>query len=215
MTDILIDHRIRDWVFLPLILVMFMVSVCKHYFQLYSQYTAHSAPVTQKTQVSELVDKYLDPLSWLRNITKKAQQLAQFSPILPEQSFKMRRAYLCDHTNGLLTKCSQKPAKDPLQSMSAMNPTAMADMLKGNLSGIMTMGVQYQWVSYFFSGFILGKVPFPLTQKFRGMLQRGVEIQNLNVRYVSSLSLYFLVLFGAHKLLTLIIGQDEDDDLQV
>lgn len=53
---------------------------------------------------------------------------------------------------------------------------------------------------------MLGKVPFPLTQKFRGMLQRGVEIQNLDVRYISSLSLYFLILFGVSKLNGILFG---------
>jgi len=52
----------------------------------------------------------------------------------------------------------------------------MTDMLKNNLSMTLSTMLNYAWVSYFFSGFILAKVPFPLTQKFRGMLQRGVEI---------------------------------------
>mmetsp|Transcript_1864 Transcript_1864/g.1294 ORF Transcript_1864/g.1294 Transcript_1864/m.1294 type:complete len:119 (-) Transcript_1864:34-390(-) len=51
------------------------------------------------------------------------------------------------------------------------------------------------WVNHFLSGFISGKVPFPLSEKFRSMLQRGVELRALDVRYVSSLSWCFLMLF--------------------
>lgn len=79
--------------------------------------------------------------------------------------------YLCDHNSGVLTKASLKPAKDAMASMSMMNPATMVDMLKGNLSAVVSMAFQYKWVicfnykkvSYFFSGFVIGKVPFPLT----------------------------------------------------
>jgi hypothetical protein len=57
-------------------------------------------------------------------------------------------------------------------------------------------------------------VPFPLTQKFRGMLQRGVDIENLSVRYISSLSLYFLILFGVSKLHSLLFSGDDEDDIK-
>jgi len=52
----------------------------------------------------------------------------------------------------------------------------MTGMLQNNLSMAVTTMGQYAWVSYFFSGFILAKVPFPVTQGFKMMLQRGVSI---------------------------------------
>ena len=38
---------------------------------------------------------------------------------------------------------------------------------------------------------VVGRVPFALSQRFRGMLQRGVALRALDVTYVSSLSWYF------------------------
>lgn len=67
--------------------------------------------------------------------------------------------------------------------------------------------VMMGWISYFFSGFVLVKVPFTLTAGFREMLQRGVNLSSLDVSYVSSLSWYFLVMFGARGLFSLILGQ--------
>lgn len=52
------------------------------------------------------------------------------------------------------------------------------------------------FVNYFFSGFILGKVPFPLSPSFRPMLQRGIDLPTLDVSYYTSLSYYILLLFG-------------------
>ena len=61
----------------------------------------------------------------------------------------------------------------------------------------------------------MAKVPFPLTQKFKLMLQRGVDLSSLDVTYISSLSWYFLNLFGMQGLLQLILGEKTFDDTQV
>jgi hypothetical protein len=45
------------------------------------------------------------------------------------------------------------------------------------------------------------------------MLQRGVEIATLNVGYVSSLSLYFMIVFGISPLLRLIFSGEEESEL--
>lgn len=68
------------------------------------------------------------------------------------------------------------------------DPSMMMDMMKKNLNMIVPQMLSMFWVNFFFSGFVIAKIPFPLTQKFRGMLQRGVDLQSLDVTYVSSLS---------------------------
>jgi len=70
---------------------------------------------------------------------------------------------------------------------------------------------QYWLINQFFSGFVIGKVPFPLTQKFRGMLQNGVSVLGLDVKYVSSLSLYFLSVFGFSPIYQMIFTEEDDD----
>lgn len=54
-----------------------------------------------------------------------------------------------------------------------------------------------QGIQHFFSGFILLKMPFGLTAGFKNMFQRGVEyLPDLEPSYVSSVSWYFLVMYG-------------------
>ena len=52
------------------------------------------------------------------------------------------------------------------------------------------------------------KLPFPLTLRFKSMLQSGVGTRDLDVRWVSSLSWYFLNLFGLQSVFIFILGND-------
>jgi len=68
------------------------------------------------------------------------------------------------------------------------------------------------WINFFFQGFVAIKLPFPLTLGFKSMLQRGVETQDMDVRWVSSLSWYFLNFFGLNGVYRLILGNDNSAD---
>jgi len=68
------------------------------------------------------------------------------------------------------------------------------------------------WINFFFQGFVLIKLPFPLTLGFKSMLQRGIETPDMDVRWVSSLSWYFLNFFGLNGLYRLILGGENAAD---
>lgn len=88
---------------------------------------------------------------------------------------------------------------------------SMMEGLTGNMVMMFTMMPTMAWISYFFAGFILAKVPFSLTQKFRGMTQSGIDIENLDVGYVSGVSFYFIVLFGLGQVNALFLKPDPED----
>lgn len=44
------------------------------------------------------------------------------------------------------------------------------------------------------------------------MTQSGIDMPNLDVSYVSSVSFYFLIVFGLNQLQPLIVDDGEDDD---
>jgi hypothetical protein len=52
------------------------------------------------------------------------------------------------------------------------------------------------------------KLPFPLTPQFKAMLQSGVGTRDMDVRWVSSISWYFLTLFGLQPVYNFILGSD-------
>ena len=85
-------------------------------------------------------------------------------------------------------------------------------MMKQNMVMIVPQIAMMGWVSHFFTGFVVAKLPFPLTDRFKGMLQRGVELHGLDVGYVSSLSFYFLLFFGLRGVQMLMMGENPDTD---
>ena len=135
-------------------------------------------------------------------LLEKVKRLQTNGLILPSHSIKSRISFYVDENGPLSKPLEQEEAIDPMQAMqnSPMgNPEAMFGMLKGSLVNTLIFPLQYSAINYFFSGMFVGKTPFPLTQKFREMLQKGLGVHNIDVKYISSLSLYFLCFLGIEK----------------
>ena len=64
------------------------------------------------------------------------------------------------------------------------------------------------WINLFFAGFIVIKLPFPLTPRFKQMLQANIGTSDMDVTWVSSLSWYFLNLFGLNSVYRLLLGEE-------
>ena len=72
--------------------------------------------------------------------------------------------------------------------------------------------VMMQGIQHFFSGFILLKIPFSLTAGFKNMFQKGLaDLPDLDPSYVSSVSWYFLVMYGLRSFFRLAV---EDPTLE-
>ncbi|KAK4386741.1 ER membrane protein complex subunit [Sesamum angolense] len=152
--DLVLDTAIRDWVLIPLSVVMVLIGVLRYF-------------------VSKLMrsDQVPDPKIVKEGQVKiSARNLRAAANFILAKSFRARRYY---YSNETLT---------------------------------------FAWVNFFFSGFVAAKIPFPLTQRFRAMLQNGIDLSTVDVSYVSSRSWYFLNLFGLRGLFSLILGEDNATD---
>ncbi|KAI9819528.1 MAG: ER membrane complex subunit 3 [Pycnora praestabilis] len=132
------------------------------------------------------------------------------SPVVSSTSFQARKSYLVSaFQSGNFLKDPEskgKPPGNPMTDPAGMEQ--MMGMMKGNMAMIVPQTLIMGWINAFFAGFVIMKLPFPLTIRFKSMLQSGVATRDLDVRWVSSLSWYFLNLFGLQSVFTFILGND-------
>jgi len=142
----------------------------------------------------------------------RSQRLRQFWRFIPESSFKMRKEFFIKADTGLF---NQKTQSKSMQEAMATDPSIMVDMMKKNLSGMLPQLAMGMVVNFFFGGFVMGKVPFALSPRFKPMLQRGIDLSSLDVTYFTSLSYYILLLFGLRGLFSLVFREDTIDDSEM
>ncbi|KEG14228.1 hypothetical protein DQ04_00571230 [Trypanosoma grayi] len=180
--NILLDPSIRDWVLLPLIAIVIFVGVLRHYAGLLMS----SSPQPKMERMCCV------------NVSNYSRLLLTEGKKLSPEAFKRRSEAM---RKGPLQK---KIEVNPMEMMQ--DPSMMGEMMKNNiLMMVPNMGMM-MLVSYFYSGFVVAKFPFGLTPRFRGMMQRGADIDDLDCNYVTSLSMYFLIMFGSNGILQLLLG---------
>nr|XP_021184293.2 ER membrane protein complex subunit 3 [Helicoverpa armigera] len=192
MAELLLDPNIRLWVFLPIVIITFLVGIVRHYVSiiLSSQ---------KKIELLQVQDS---------QVMIRARLLRENGKYLPRQSFAMRRHWFNNEETGYF-----KVQKRAAASQNPMtDPGMMTDMLKGNVTNVLPMIVIGGWINWMFSGFLTTKVPFPLTLRFKPMLQRGVELAYLDASWVSSASWYFLNVFGLRTIYALVLGENNAAD---
>ena len=133
-------------------------------------------------------------------IIARAGALRGNSGFLTAAGFAQRLALFTAKDTGLL---NQKIEKKDMTEMMMTNPDMMTGMMKQQLGGLGPQLALGAFVNFFFRGFILGKLPFSLSPKFRSMLQSGIDLPSLDVAYLSSLSFYMLLLFGSRGVMML------------
>jgi hypothetical protein len=152
------------------------------------------------------------------------------SPIPPSFYKSMSRELRAAFAAGVFLKDGPQSA-DANPSNIFTDPAALEGMTAGMKTQLAVMVPQMiimGWINFFFQGFVLSwstpfipppnncnvlirttvRLPFPLTLGFKSMLQRGIETRDMDVRWVSSLSWYFLNFFGLNGLFHLLLGND-------
>jgi len=184
-SGILLDAKIRDYVLLPIFLVVIMISMLRS--NLMAMFK--SEPKVDMKEVKT------------NNMLTRCRLLKGGHQFISEKVFKARKAYFVKADVGVLVKSPPKP-KDPMEMLSGggADPMQAMGMMKNQMVFMVLQGVLAYWVSHLFSGFVVAKTPFPLGFQFKGMLQRGVDVQALDPGYVSSLCWYMFVMMCSHSL---------------
>ncbi|ORX87315.1 transmembrane protein [Anaeromyces robustus] len=189
--DLYLDPSIKYWVLFPIMIVMFLVGILRHNI-------TTILSVNQSLSTGEVKESLA---------VKYGRLFIANKNYIPESTFKLRKNYWYDAYN------SGKYLNDPNATANGdmLDPANMESTMTGMKKAFANLIPQYvlmSWVSYFFAGFVIIKLPFYLPTRFKEMFQRGIDTQNLDISWVSSLSWYFFNLFGLGGIFSLILGSN-------
>jgi len=199
-----LDPQIRDWVLFPITVVMILVGILRHYVVLLLQSPPKKLPRAAIREQRALIRSQI------------IRTTSAYSPIPPTFYQSISQNLSQAFADGTYLKDGPPKGDAPSALPNALtDPSQMDGMMAGMKTQMVMMVPQMVimgWINFFFQGFVLIKLPFPLTLGFKSMLQRGVETPDMDVRWVSSLSWYFLNFFGLNGLYRLILGNDNSAD---
>lgn len=165
------------------------------------------------TKAEESSHSHLILTSFSSQFLLQARAFRENNHVLTKQEFDQFKAYFIStlQTNEFYAEDPKK--EEPMNPFDPNSNEAIMQMAKGNLLNYIPQTLIMGWVNYFFAGFVIMKLPFPLTDGFKSMLQNGIMTPNLNVRYVSSISWYFVNLFGLRPVYSILMGSSEAEEI--
>jgi len=165
--NLLLDSDIRDWVVLPLLIIMVVAGLLRTSLSKYLRANSRPASQIEKRAMS--------------CIQKSGRLRSGGGSYISAVKWEAKRRYLsqkgdndADTDSGNLSFLREeaviaKNEKENSTDAADMNPLAMMDGMKGNMVFMVQNMVMMQGISHFFKGFVLVKVPFPLTNGFKMM----------------------------------------------
>merc|ERR1711879_985623 len=177
----------------PIAFITFLFGLAMHYVRLIV--AADRTPTLEQIKDSQVL--------------MRSRIIRMNSRFVCPRAFHMRKAYFINEEKGVLSIGKKKPSQ---QKNMMTDPMMAQEMMKGQfLNMIPNMLIGYL-INLLFSGFLIAKVPFPLTFRFKSMLQRGVELPELDPSWISSASWYFICIFGLRRLYSLVLGENNQAD---
>ena len=174
--DIRLDTQIRDWVLIPIMLVMVLIGVLRHYITL----LLATPPKTSLKSIREA------------QALNRARILKSSANAIPFFAFESRRKLLCKFIDEkkYVAAAKQAEGQDPVNPMSdPAQMDVMMDGMKKNMAMMVPQMVMMGWVNYFFAGFVLStrhkchvnrsQTPVPIDTA----VQRHVAARYRNFRY--------------------------------
>ena len=199
----LLDSSLRNFIFIPLTIITICVSLLMKYLNtLFNK---------NKKQELHIKTKSLDEFSFeqemksrdsdlrIQNAIARANLLKDNFMYISEKGFKKRQAFLNEYFS---RQFEEKQA-------DLMNPNMMTDMLTRNISNAIYYISLFVVGGYFFSGYLILKLPFGLTRRFKSMMQQGLSLPDFDPSYVSAISWCLILVFGINPILQFFDGGED------
>lgn len=202
--ELVLDPKLKYWALLPISIVMILVGIIRQSVMVLVGPKVKAIPRVKLTEILYL--------------TKARAVLGNGWNLSPE-SFKIRQEYLAQVLSEgkyLAVKAGDESGKKIENPFTNPNVgDALTSMAMGNLVNYIPQTVIMWWVNYFFAGFVLMKLPFPLTIRFKQMLQSSVMTDDLDVRWVSSMSWYIISMGGLTPVYNILYGDTDLSQVEV
>jgi hypothetical protein len=181
----LIDPAIRNAILLPLLIFVLIAALLRgKLFQYMQKGSIPDAPELKQ-----------------RAVVQRSQRLRAHGGYITPRGFAQRiAALLGDEKRGEGKKGGDLRAevKD-----KAMNPMSQFDTMKMQMvQQVVYFGLFYA-IQTVLAGFLIVKIPFGLTERFKQLTQQGIGVPALDTSFVSSGSWYMIAQYGIQRLIEL------------
>ena len=199
----LLDSSLRNYIFIPLTIITVCVSLLMKY--LSALFNKNKKPETRSQTSSidqfsfEQEIKSKDTDIKIQNSIDRANRLKENFMFISEKGFKKRQSFF----NEYFSRTFEDKQAD------LMNPNMMGDMLKRNVTNAVYYISLFVVGGYFFSGYLILKLPFGLTRKFKSMMQQGLNLPDFDPSYVSAVSWCLILVFGINPILQFFDGGED------
>ena len=199
----LLDSSLRNYIFISLTIITVCVSLLMKYlntlFNKGKKPELHSETKTLEDFSFEQEMKSRDSDLRIQNAISRANLLKDNFMFISEKGFKKRQAFFNEYFS---REFEDKQA-------DFMNPNMMTDMLTRNISNAIYYISLFVVGGYFFSGYIILKLPFGLTRTFKSMMQQGLSLPDFDPSYVSAISWCLILVFGINPILQFFDGGED------
>ncbi|EUD68690.1 hypothetical protein C922_01090 [Plasmodium inui San Antonio 1] len=186
MDALMLDEKIRMYALVPIFIIVVLVCIIK-------SNLGQMVRPTIKADVEKLRQN-----NFLTRFTQLKTNYGFISPV----AFLSRKYFFNKPQAGFFNDLPEQV--NPFDALLKQDPSDLFGMMKNQIPFlVLQLGLGFL-INLFFSGYLVAKIPFPLTYKFKSTLQMGMDIQLLDMKFVSSLSWYFLVMFGSSGLISII-----------
>ena len=190
--DLIIDPALKYWVLVPISIALLVFALLRHTIAILTSPSPKLQPLAKFRELEGL---------------KSAQVFKRNYWVLPKHDFINRQSlHVKRLTDGSLL--AEDPNNEPQNPLDSNGMDGMMDMAKGQFGNMIAQTAMMSWVNFFFMGFVLMKLPFPLTLRFKQMLQNGVATDDLDVRWVSSISWYFIASMGLVSVMNVLFNDE-------
>jgi len=189
-----LDPRIRTWVLLPISIATFVMGILRMYLSRWLM--REPRVVLHRVRDAGLIARWM--------------AIQRDGGILPEEQLAMRRHWFVKEDGGVF-----REERNPRSAhMMLMDPEMLSQKTIELICSAVPQMLFGAWVRFFFGGFAVCRLPFGPPQRFRAMLQSGIEIagRDLDVAYVSALSWYIINLFGNQCLFMLFMSHEATEE---